>query len=62
MYGGDEGITANLEEIAVLKKALNNAVKYFNCSRCGYAECDKQPHENCADIFFRKAKEDNNAE
>lgn len=43
---------------AVLKKALEESVKYFNCSRCGYApDCGKKQQENCADVFIRKAAE-----
>ncbi len=47
------------KETAVLHRALGNAVKYFNCSRCGYAgKCDKRSHENCADVFARRAREE----
>jgi|WetSurMetagenome_2_1015567.scaffolds.fasta_scaffold17497_11 hypothetical protein len=46
----DTGLTP--EEIATLKserdvavKAVNEAVKYFNCSRCVYSgKCDMKPH------------------
>jgi hypothetical protein len=48
-----------VKDNAVLHRALGNAVKYFNCSRCGYAgKCDKRSHENCADVFARRAREE----
>lgn len=47
-----------LVKSAVLKSALEESVKYFNCSRCGYApDCGKKQQENCADVFIRKAEE-----
>ena len=48
------------QQIATLKKALLESIKCFNCSRCIYGrgkDCGKRPHENCADVFIRKAQE-----
>lgn len=48
------------KQIAMLKKALLESVKCFNCSRCSYGrgkDCGKRPHENCADVFIHKAQE-----
>lgn len=54
-----EELHAANKQNAVLTRALENAVKYFNCSRCGYAgKCSIKPHENCADVFERRAREE----
>lgn len=55
----DKAIKIHNESV-ILKEALLESTKCFNCSRCIYGrgkDCGKRPHENCADVFIRKAQE-----